>query len=96
MQDAAVWQFSLDALHAAAWGGSLLAALVVFARYLPLRTLVIATTVMTLGLVMLGAYVRLTDAGLGCPDWPRWSLSFSNGPLRRHASNSRRRTSMRR
>jgi cytochrome c oxidase assembly protein subunit 15 len=25
---------------------------------------------LTLGLIMLGAYVRLTDAGLGCPDWP--------------------------
>ncbi len=24
----------------------------------------------TLGLLMLGAWVRLTDAGLGCPDWP--------------------------
>ncbi|MEK9720852.1 MAG: COX15/CtaA family protein [Quisquiliibacterium sp.] len=24
----------------------------------------------TLGLIMLGAWVRLTDAGLGCPDWP--------------------------
>ena len=23
-----------------------------------------------LGVVMLGAYVRLSDAGLGCPDWP--------------------------
>ena len=23
-----------------------------------------------LGVVVLGAYVRLTDAGLGCPDWP--------------------------
>jgi len=70
MQDSAIWQFSLNALHAAGWGGSLLVALVVFVRYLRLRTLVIATTVMTLGLVMLGAYVRLTDAGLGCPDWP--------------------------
>ncbi len=27
-------------------------------------------TVLTLGLVVLGAYVRLSDAGLGCPDWP--------------------------
>ena len=27
-------------------------------------------TVLTLGLLMLGAWVRLTDAGLGCPDWP--------------------------
>jgi cytochrome c oxidase assembly protein subunit 15 len=26
--------------------------------------------VLALGVVMLGAYVRLTDAGLGCPDWP--------------------------
>ncbi|MCE2679253.1 MAG: COX15/CtaA family protein [Burkholderiales bacterium] len=27
-------------------------------------------TVVTFGLIMLGAYVRLSDAGLGCPDWP--------------------------
>ena len=26
--------------------------------------------VITLALIMLGAWVRLTDAGLGCPDWP--------------------------
>lgn len=70
MQDSAVWQFSLNALHAAGWGASLLLVLVLFVRYARLRTLVIATTVATLGLVMLGAYVRLTDAGLGCPDWP--------------------------
>jgi len=25
---------------------------------------------LALGVVMLGAYTRLTDAGLGCPDWP--------------------------
>jgi cytochrome c oxidase assembly protein subunit 15 len=25
---------------------------------------------LALGVVMLGAWVRLTDAGLGCPDWP--------------------------
>lgn len=29
-----------------------------------------AGTVLALCVVMLGAYVRLTDAGLGCPDWP--------------------------
>lgn len=28
------------------------------------------TLVLTLALIMLGAWVRLTDAGLGCPDWP--------------------------
>jgi len=44
MQDLAVRQFSLNALHAVAWGGSLLVALVVLVRYLRLRTLVIATT----------------------------------------------------
>ncbi|HEY9182071.1 MAG TPA: COX15/CtaA family protein [Gammaproteobacteria bacterium] len=27
-------------------------------------------TVLALAVVMLGAWVRLTDAGLGCPDWP--------------------------
>ena len=70
MQASAIWQFSLDSLHALAWGAPLLIALVVFARFVPLRTLVISTTIVTLALVMLGAYVRLTNAGLGCPDWP--------------------------
>ena len=70
MQDSPAWQFSLNALHAAAWGGSLVVALVVFARYWRLRTLVVATLIVTIGLLMLGAYVRLTGAGLGCPDWP--------------------------
>lgn len=28
------------------------------------------TTLLTLLLIMLGAFVRLSDAGLGCPDWP--------------------------
>jgi cytochrome c oxidase assembly protein subunit 15 len=30
----------------------------------------IAATVLAFGVVMLGAYVRLSQAGLGCPDWP--------------------------
>ncbi len=29
-----------------------------------------ATWLLCAGVVVLGAYVRLTDAGLGCPDWP--------------------------
>ncbi len=33
------------------------------------RIAVIAT-VLALGVVVLGAYVRLSNAGLGCPDWP--------------------------
>ncbi len=29
-----------------------------------------AALALTLVVVVLGAYVRLSDAGLGCPDWP--------------------------
>lgn len=32
--------------------------------------LVLVATLLTLCVVVLGAYVRLSDAGLGCPDWP--------------------------
>jgi heme a synthase len=32
--------------------------------------LVLVTTLLALCVVVLGAYVRLSDAGLGCPDWP--------------------------
>ena len=34
------------------------------------RRLIAFTTLVTLALLMMGAWVRLTDAGLGCPDWP--------------------------
>lgn len=34
------------------------------------RLLLILATVLALGVISLGAYVRLTGAGLGCPDWP--------------------------
>lgn len=34
------------------------------------RRLVAVTIGMTFFLVILGAFVRLSDAGLGCPDWP--------------------------
>ena len=37
---------------------------------LRLRRLALATAALTFGLVTFGAYVRLSDAGLGCPDWP--------------------------
>ena len=30
----------------------------------------LATTVLAFAVVVMGAYVRLSDAGLGCPDWP--------------------------
>jgi heme a synthase len=34
------------------------------------HALIAGTLVLTFVLVVLGAYVRLSDAGLGCPDWP--------------------------
>lgn len=34
------------------------------------RRLLYVTTVICLCVIVLGAWVRLTDAGLGCPDWP--------------------------
>lgn len=34
------------------------------------RKLVIIAAIWTFCVVVLGAYVRLSDAGLGCPDWP--------------------------
>ena len=34
------------------------------------RNLILVALVLAFGVVSLGAYVRLSDAGLGCPDWP--------------------------
>jgi cytochrome c oxidase assembly protein subunit 15 len=39
-------------------------------RILVLRRLSLAATLLAFVVVVFGAYVRLTDAGLGCPDWP--------------------------
>ena len=35
-----------------------------------LRALTVATLFLTFDLVLFGAFTRLTDSGLGCPDWP--------------------------
>ena len=34
------------------------------------KRLILSASFLTLCVVVFGAYVRLTDAGLGCPDWP--------------------------
>lgn len=34
------------------------------------RSLVVFTVLLTFTVVVVGAFVRLSDAGLGCPDWP--------------------------
>src|SRR5690606_15675816 len=35
-----------------------------------MRTLVKISILLAFIVIILGAYTRLTDAGLGCPDWP--------------------------
>ena len=35
-----------------------------------LRNLVLVSIILAIVVVTLGAYTRLTHAGLGCPDWP--------------------------
>ncbi len=70
MPTSALWQFSLNYGHALIWGASLLLVLCFGVRYLSTRQLALLTAIITFGLVVLGAYVRLSDAGLGCPDWP--------------------------
>lgn len=35
-----------------------------------MRALALAAVLLTFVVVVVGAYVRLSDAGLGCPDWP--------------------------
>src|SRR5688572_22755872 len=35
-----------------------------------LRALTLMTLFLTFDLVLFGAFTRLTDSGLGCPDWP--------------------------
>lgn len=35
-----------------------------------LQALTVLTLFLTFDLVMFGAFTRLTDSGLGCPDWP--------------------------
>ena len=34
------------------------------------RNIVLSAMILAFVVIVLGAYVRLTDAGLGCPDWP--------------------------
>jgi cytochrome c oxidase assembly protein subunit 15 len=42
----------------------------VMSRLASFRALTLVALVLCAIVVVLGAYVRLTDAGLGCPDWP--------------------------
>ncbi|MBK6852801.1 MAG: COX15/CtaA family protein [Burkholderiales bacterium] len=51
-------------------------------RRAPLQSLTLLTLFLTFDLVVFGAYTRLSDSGLGCPDWPGCYASAS--PLGAH------------
>jgi cytochrome c oxidase assembly protein subunit 15 len=66
---------SLDALLLLALKGALVAAVpLAYVRYSrdpdKFRKLAWVTSFLTLDLIMFGSFTRLTDSGLGCPDWP--------------------------
>lgn len=63
------WQFSLSSVNAIVWVAILLIA-VWMGRGLSWKRLAAITAFLTLDLIAFGAFVRLTDSGLGCPDWP--------------------------
>jgi heme a synthase len=64
-----LWQFSLSTINAILW-----LLILALALWMGLRMkwgrLVAITAFITLDLIAFGAFVRLTDSGLGCPDWP--------------------------
>lgn len=57
-----------------------------------LQALTLLTLFLTFDLVMFGAFTRLTDSGLGCPDWPGCYGSAS--PVGAHAEISAAQTAM--
>ena len=63
------WQFSLSTINAVVWVVLLLFGLVIGLK-MRWGRLVAITAFLTLDLIAFGAFVRLTDSGLGCPDWP--------------------------
>jgi len=56
------------------------------------RKLVWVTLFLTFDLIMFGAFTRLTDSGLGCPDWP--GCYGHADPVRAHADISAAETAM--
>lgn len=56
------------------------------------RKLVLVTLFLTFDLIMFGAFTRLTDSGLGCPDWP--GCYGQANPLQAHSDISAAETAM--
>ena len=57
-----------------------------------LQALTVLTLFLTFDLVLFGAFTRLTDSGLGCPDWPGCYGNAS--PLGAHAEITAAQTAM--
>lgn len=57
-----------------------------------MQALVVVTLFLTFDLVLFGSFTRLTDSGLGCPDWPGCYGEAS--PLGAHAEISAAQTAM--
>jgi cytochrome c oxidase assembly protein subunit 15 len=57
-----------------------------------LQALTLVTLFLTFDLVLFGAFTRLTDSGLGCPDWPGCYASAS--PLGAHQEISNAQTAL--
>ncbi len=71
-----VWSFSLHWLQAGMWIAGLV--LILWAGFrMRWPKLVALLVFLTMDLVMFGAFVRLTDSGLGCPDWPGCYAHFT-------------------
>ena len=46
-------------------------------RWSPMKRLLWVTLFLTVDLILIGSFVRVSDAGLGCPDWPGCYGQFS-------------------
>jgi heme a synthase len=53
-----------------------------------MRKLVFISILLAMVVIMLGAYTRLTDAGLGCPDWPGCYGHLSLNDTAKHIETS--------
>jgi heme a synthase len=71
-----IWQFSLQAGQAGVWL-ALLAGVCWLGMRVSFSKLIGLLLFLTFDLIMFGAFVRLSDSGLGCPDWPGCYAQFA-------------------